>query len=139
MDARGDRVRRGGTDAFEEDYPRRGRVLDFPGITYGLYVSAAPVSDAMTLEQWTAQLAATMHRDSSCQGSPDDSDTTVDDEAASLLIYDRSDCEHDHHVVVVGVLHGGLGYNLMWLARRGEQDARRADFERMLDEFEFVR
>jgi hypothetical protein len=128
----------GGTDSFELDYEGRGTVDDFPGVTYGLYVSSAPAAAGTTLEEWTEILAETMHRDSSCQGAPDQEQITAGGEPAILLFYDRSDCTHDHHIFIVSVLHGDSGYSIMWLARRGEQDARRGDFEEILESFRFV-
>jgi hypothetical protein len=121
-----------GTDAFEEDYAGRGEKMDFPGITYGLYVSAAPLTKPTTLDKWTDTLATTMDAASSCHGRPDRESLTVADEPAQALVYDRTDCEHDHHVVVVGVLHGDAGYDLLWLAKRGEDDARPETFEAIL-------
>ena len=59
-----------GTDAFEEDYEGRGDILDFPGVTYGLYVSAFEPKYEPTLDEWTDQLADTMASGSSCQGAP---------------------------------------------------------------------
>jgi hypothetical protein len=127
-----------GTDAFEEDYEGRGDLLDFPGITYGFYVSAFEPNEATIVEAWTETLAKTMDSDSSCHGAPELEDMTIDGEPAQSLIYDRTDCEHDHHVVVVGVLHGARGYNLMWLAKRGEDDARRETFDSILATFEWT-
>jgi len=46
-------------------------LINFPGITYGLYVSAAEVTPDVTLEAWTEMLAETMRSDSSCQGAPE--------------------------------------------------------------------
>ena len=63
---------------------------------------------------------------------------TVGDEPATLLVYDRSDCTHDHHLLLVGVLHGSSGYAITSLARRGEDDARREDFEEILRTFRFT-
>ena len=126
-----------GTDAFEEDYEGRGTLVNFPGITYGLYVSAEEVTPDVTLEAWADRLAETMHSGSSCQGAPEREALTVGGEPALMLVYDRTDCSHDHHVFVVGVLHGGRGFDIFWLARRGESDARRTDFEAMLRSFEF--
>lgn len=127
-----------GTDAFELDYAGRGTVRDFPGVTYGLYVSAAKVDADTRLEEWTALLAQTMHRGSSCQGAPDQERVTAGGEPADVLVYDRSDCTHDHHVLLVSVLRGESGFLIMWLARRGEEDARRADFEHALETFRFT-
>jgi hypothetical protein len=39
-----------GTDAFEEDYEGRGDIANFPGITYGFYVSAAELSTPIDVE-----------------------------------------------------------------------------------------
>ncbi len=127
-----------GTDAFEEDYAGRGDLLDFPGITYGLYVSAFEPTDLPTVEAWTGTLAKTMDSDSSCHGDPELETLTIDREPARALVYDRTDCDHDHHVVVVGVLHRSMGYNLMWLAKSGLDDARRETFESILRTFEWV-
>ena len=109
-----------GTDAFEEDYEGRGTVINFPGITYGLYVSAAEVTPEVTLEAWAEMLAETMHSDSSCQGAPEREALTAGGEPALMLVYDRTDCSHDHHAFVVGVLHEGRGFDIFWLARQGE-------------------
>jgi hypothetical protein len=79
-----------------------------------------------------------MNAASSCQGSPDRETITVAGESARALIYDRTDCTHDHHVIVVGVLHGSMGYNLMWLAKRGEDDDRRETFDSILRTFRWV-
>ena len=65
---------------------------------------------------------------SSCHGTPNRESTTVAGEPARALVYDRTACEHDHHVVVVGVRHGSMGYDVLWLAKRGEDDARRDTF-----------
>jgi hypothetical protein len=123
---------------FEEDYEGRGTVANFPGITFGLYISVADVTSSVSLEMWTNKLAAAMDAGSSCHGAPDRETLTVGGEPARMLIYDRTDCSHDHHVFVVGALHGERGFDILWLARRGESDARRADFESVLDGFEFV-
>lgn len=128
-----------GTDSFELDYEGRGTVKDFPGITYGLYVSSAPAEAGTTLEEWTDVLAETMHRESSCQDAPEREQVTAGGEPAVLLVYDRTDCTHDHHIFIVSVLRGDWGFSIMWLARRGEHDARRADFERTLRTFRFTR
>lgn len=137
-----------GTDSFELDYPGRGKtVSDFPGVTYGLYISSstqlsfggAMIGPETTLQDWTELLAETFHSDSSCQGSPDREDFTVDGEPAQLLLYDRVDCTHDHHVIVVSVLHRERGFAMTWLARRGEDDVRRAEFEELIGTFEFRR
>ena len=126
-----------GTDSFEEDYPGRGGSTDdFPGVTFGTYVSSSDAEGA-TLDEWTDMLALTVSQDSSYQGEPVREEATVANEPASLLIYDRSDCTHDHHVIVVGLLHGDAGYALLWLARRGEEDSRRGDFEAILRTFRF--
>jgi hypothetical protein len=127
-----------GTDSFEEDYGGRGDTLDFPRITYGLYVSAAELDATADVETWTDKLAATMHSESSCQGAPERETMTVAGESAEALVYERTDCTHDHHVIVVGVLHGSVGYNLMWLAKRGEDDDRRDTFESILKTFRWV-
>ena len=127
-----------GTDAFEEDYEGRGDILDFPGVTYGLYVSAFEPKYEPTLDEWTDQLADTMASGSSCQGAPDHESMTIDGEPARALVYDRKDCSHDHHVVVVGVMHGRLGYDVMWLAKAGEDDARRETFESILETFDWT-
>jgi hypothetical protein len=128
-----------GTDSFEEDYAGRGTTAsDFPGVTYGLYVSSEKAAPGMTLPRWTDALAETMARDSSCQGAPDRTTTTVAGEPASLLVYDRRDCEHDHHLLLIGVLHRGSGFAIMWLARRGEDDVRRADFDAVMRSFTFA-
>jgi hypothetical protein len=127
-----------GTDAFEEDYPGRGETMDFPGITYGLYVSAAPPAKPTSLDQWIDTLATTMDAASSCHGTPVRESLTVGGEAAQALVYDRTDCEHDHHVVVVGVLHGDVGYDLLWLAKRGEDDARRETFDSILASWDWT-
>jgi hypothetical protein len=127
-----------GTDAFEEDYAGRGTEINFPGITYGLYVSAAEVTSDMTLDAWTNRLAESMFYGSSCQGDPERETSMVGGEPAQMLTYDRTDCTHDHHVFVVGVLHGGRGYDIFWLAKQGESDARRADFESMLETFKLL-
>jgi hypothetical protein len=124
-----------GTDAFEEDYPGRGEKMDFPGITYGFYVSSALLTRPTTLAKWTDTLATTMDAASSCHGMPDRESLTVDGEPAEALVYDRTDCDHDHHVVVVGVIHGQMGYDLVWLAKRGEDDARGDTFDAILDTF----
>jgi hypothetical protein len=129
-----------GTDSFEEDYPGRGTasVMDFPGVTYGLYISSATVAAGTTLGEWSDTLAATVNRWSLCPGAPDRETTTAGGEPASLIVYDRADCRHDTHALFVGVLHHGSGYALTWLARHGE-DARRADFDRVLAGFAFTR
>ena len=127
-----------GTDSFEEDYEGRGEILDFPGITYGFYVSASELSKPTTLDAWTDLLASTMHSGSSCQGAPERESMTVDGEPAIVLNYDRADCTHDHHVLVVGVIHGKLGYDLVWLAKRGEDDLRRNTFDALTDTFEWT-
>lgn len=127
-----------GTDAFELDYEGRGTVANFPGITYGLYVSAGPIARGTTLEEWTATIAETTDRESSCHGDPGRQHVTVDGEPADLLIYDRTDCEHDHHVMIVSVLHAEMGYSVVWLAPRGEADARRATFDEILASFRFT-
>jgi hypothetical protein len=127
-----------GTDAFEEDYPGRGgAVADYPGVTQGLYVSAAD-ANGVALSSWTDELAKTMDRASSCHGEPEREEFAVDGEPAELLVYDRSDCVHDHHVLVVGVLRADAGFALLWLARKGASDARRGDFEEILSTFTFV-
>ena len=97
-----------GTDAFEEDFIDRGRIRNVPGVTYGLYISAAQLSAPIELVTWADKLAATMKSDSSCQGKPVREKTTVDGEPAIILVYDRLDCRHDHHVLVVGVIHGSM-------------------------------
>lgn len=126
-----------GTDSFEEDYPGRGgSTEDFPGVTFGLYVSSDDARGAM-LDEWMDALAVTIHGQSSCQGDPIQEEATVAGEPAGLLIYDRSDCTHDHHVIVVGLLHGDAGFALTWLARQGEPDLRRDDFEAILRTFRF--
>ena len=127
-----------GTDAFEEDFPDRGTVPNFPGKTFGLYVSAFEPKTLPTIDAWTDQLASTMETDSSCQGAPDSESMQIDGEAAQALVYDRSDCTHDHHVVVVGVIHGTRGFDVMWLAKARQDDARREQFQSILDTFEFV-
>ncbi len=126
-----------GTDSFEEDYPGRGTAADFPGVTFGLYVSSA-AADGASLGAWTDRLALTVRRSSSCKEEPGREQLTIDDEPAEILVYDRTDCTHDHHVLLVGVLHGDAGYAITWLARRGEADARRAEFERILETFRFT-
>ena len=70
--------------------------------------------------------------------NPDVEQITVGDEPATLLVYDGSGCTHDHHLLLVGVLHGSSGYAITWLARRGEYDARREDFEEILRTFRFT-
>ena len=126
-----------GTDSFEEDYPGRGDPsLDFPGVTYGLYVSSYKTG-GKTLDSWTDSLALTTKTSSSWKREPDVEQITVGDEPATLLVYDRSDCTHDHHLLLVGVLHGSSGYATS-LARRGEDDARREDFEEILRTFRFT-
>jgi hypothetical protein len=75
---------------------------------------------------------------SSCHGTPVRESLTVGGEAAQALVYDRTDCEHDHHVVVVGVLHGDVGYDLLWLAKRGEDDARRETFDSILASWDWT-
>ena len=127
-----------GTDAFEEDYEGRGEILDFPGITYGFYVSASELSKPTTLDAWTDLLASTMHATSSCQGAPEREVMTVDGEPAVVLVYDRTDCTHDHHVLVVGVIHGTMGYDLTWLAKRGEDDLRRDTFDAVVSTFRWT-
>ena len=56
----------------------------------------------------------------------------------ALTTNERSDCTHDHHLLLVGVLDGSSGYAITWLARRGEDDARREDFEEILRTFRFT-
>jgi hypothetical protein len=127
-----------GTDSFEEDYPGRGDpALDYPGVTFGIYISSYKASGE-TLDSWTDALARTTKNSSSCKDEPDTEQITVGDEPATLLVYDRSDCTHDHHVLLVGVLHGSSGYAITWLGRRGEADARREDFEEILRTFRFT-
>jgi hypothetical protein len=127
-----------GTDSFEEEWEGRTAVRNFPGRTYGLYVSAAQLAEPTDVAAWTKDLAGTMRSGSSCQGSPALEAMTVAGEPAQALIYDRTDCTHDHHVVVVGVLHGRMGYDLMWLAKRGENDARRDQLMDILGTFRWT-
>jgi hypothetical protein len=126
-----------GSDAFEEDYERRGHASDFPGITYGLYVSAATLDEPMVVEAWADKLAATTDALSSCHGEPDREPMTLAGEPGIALVYDRADCLHDHHVVILGAVHGSKGYYVMWLAKRGE-DARRDEFESILSTFDWT-
>lgn len=126
-----------GTDSFEEDYPGRGgSAIDFPGVTFGLYISSDEAA-GVTLDEWTDRLALTVGESSSCQGEPVREQATVAGEPAIVLIYDWSDCTHDHHVILVGLLHEDAGYALTWLARRGEPDSRREDFDAILRTFRF--
>lgn len=132
-----------GSDWFQLDYPTRetgDNVMDeeLPGVTYELYIAAAEAPAGTTLESWTATLADTMDLKSSCHGMPDQESTNVGGEPATVLVYDRTDCEHDHHVFLVSLLRGQRGYSLMWLAKRGEQDPRRADYEEMIRTFRFT-
>lgn len=128
-----------GTDSFEEDFEGRGTARNFPGITYGLYVSAAELAEPVALGDWADKLAATMRSDSSCQGEPERATIAVDGEPAIALAYDRSDCTHDHHVVVVGLIHGSMGYDILWLAKRGVDDARRDLFDEIMATFKWTR
>ena len=129
-----------GTDAFEEDYPGRGPGSpDYPGVTYGLYVSSAEVPVAAELAGWVALLGETVRRTSSCSEEPDPQPVTVGGEPAGTLVYDRAACAGDHHTVVLGVIHAGRGYALTWLAKAGEADARRAVLDEVLASFRFTR
>ena len=127
-----------GTDSFEEDYPGRGgTTADFPGVTFGLYVSSAN-AEGRSLDEWTDALALTVKKYSSCKEEPARERTEVADVPATLLVYDRTECSHDHHALLLGVVNGDSGYAILWLARRGEQDARRSDFETILRTFAFT-
>jgi hypothetical protein len=129
-----------GTDSFELDYPGRGTTVeDAPGVTYGLYISAANTAPSSSLQEWTDLLAATMSADSSCQGAPEQEATTVDGEDAALLVYDRADCTHDHHVLLASTLNDEQGFAILWLAKRGEADSKRSEFDRTLATFKFMR
>ena len=131
-----------GSDWFQLDYPTRetveGTDEELPGVTYEFYVAAAEAPAGTTLESWTATLADTMDLQSSCHGMPDQESTNVGGEPATVLVYDRADCLHDHHVFLVSLLRGQRGYSLMWLAQRGEEDARRADYEETIGTFRFT-
>jgi hypothetical protein len=58
--------------------------------------------------------------------------------AFALVALQMAAGTHDHHVLLVGVLHGDVGYAITWLARRGEANARPAEFERILETFRFT-
>jgi hypothetical protein len=79
-----------------------------------------------------------MHEASSCQGLPDREQVTVDGASGVALLYERTDCTHDHHVIVVATLHGSMAYVLLWLVKRGEDDVRREVFESILSTWEWA-
>ena len=104
---------------------------------YTLSMAAAELESPMALEDWADMQAGVIDNSSSCHGMPDNEPISVGGEPGNLAVYDRSDCEHNHHVLAVSVIRAGRGYIVHWVSPTAAEESERVLLESIIESVTF--
>jgi hypothetical protein len=124
----------GGTDILARHAATKVRDMTLPAMVVG----AQGVSSTTDIDGWTSMVISTVSFMKQCPQPDARERIGVGDEQGVLLTYNDCPKESGFFHLWTAVVHGGLGFHIVWFDRHGREAADRKAFDKVLSSVSFA-